>query len=142
MGAIYATSRLQEENKHAKSVVVLVAQRCARRVQDIPNPNSRADVVYVDSSVHSERVACLVGSVNIVYTRRILVLPDAEVTVNEAVVQPKDRVGWRRPRVRHNSANTVVSPCVCGTLGAAGHVAVGALVVASVNHALVCVCSR
>jgi hypothetical protein len=139
---ICATSKLHEENKDVKSVVIFVAQRCARRVQNISNPDSRADVVNVDGSVQSERVASLVGSVNVVHTRRVFVLPDAEVAVNEAVVQPKDRVGWRCPGVGHDSSNTVMSPRVRGTFGAAGHVSVGALVVASINHALICVCSR
>jgi hypothetical protein len=135
------TAKLHKQDNQPKSVVVLVAQPCAHGVQDISNLNSWADVVYVDCGVHSERVAGLVSSVNVVDTGRVLVLPDAEVAVNKAVVQPKDRVGGRRPGVRHDSSDTVVTPCVGGTLGAAGHITVGALVVASINHALVCVCS-
>jgi hypothetical protein len=139
--AVCATSTLlrkkKSHNKHANLVVVLVAQRLARRVQDVPDANSRADVIDVDSGVQGERVARLVGSINVAQTERVLVLPDAEVAVDEGVVQEEDGVGRRSVCVGHDSADTVVTPGVRGALGALGHVAVSALAVAAVNHALV-----
>jgi hypothetical protein len=115
-------------------VVVLVAQSGARSIKDIPDTDGRAEVVDVDSGVESQWVASLVVSVDGVDTVRVLVLPDAEVAVNEAVVQPEDGVGGRSPGVLHDSADTVVSPGVRTTLGAASHAGIVALVVASVYH--------
>jgi hypothetical protein len=139
INAICALSTIQKKKrtKHVNSVVVLVAQRRARRVQDIPDPDSRADIVHVHGGVQGERVARLVSSINVAQTERVLVLPDAEVAVDEGVVQEEDGVGGRAVRVGHDSADAVVAPRVRGTLRAAGHVAVCALVVASVNHTLV-----
>jgi hypothetical protein len=115
-------------------VVVLVAQRSASGVQNIPDTHVRADAVDIDRRIQGKRVTSLVGAVDAVYTSRVLVLPDAEVAVNKAVVQPEDGVGRRRPGVLHDGANAVVSPGVRATLGARGHVGVAVLVVAAVDH--------
>jgi hypothetical protein len=115
-------------------VVVLVAQSGAGGVKDIPDANIRADTINIDGGIQSKWVAGAVSSVNIVDTSRVLVLPDTEVAVNEAVVQPENGVGGRRPGVLHDGANAVVSPGVRTTLGATGHVGICSLVVATVNH--------
>lgn len=114
-------------------VVVLVAQGCARGVENVPDAHGRAEIVHVNSGVQAKRVACLVGSVNGLQTGRGLVLPDTEVAVNEAVVQPEDGVCGRAIGVLHDSTNTVVSPSVRTTLGATGHTSIVALVVATID---------
>ena len=59
-------------------------------------------------------------------------MPDAEVAVNEAVVQPEDGVSGRGIGVLHDGSDAVVAPGVrtrLGALGHAGKVAVGVALV-------------
>jgi hypothetical protein len=130
----YATPKQRRKCKVTSLVVVFVAQSSARRVQDIPDLDSGADVVYIDGGVKGETVAELVSSIDVAHTRPVRVLPDAEVAVNEAVVQPEDGVGGRGVGVLHDSTDTVVTPSVRTTLGTAGHVGVGALGITTVHN--------
>jgi hypothetical protein len=125
---------LLDQNFRPRLVVVLVAQGCASSIEDVPDTDGGAEVVHVDGGVQGERVACLVGAVDRLGTRRGLVLPDAEVAVNEAVVQPEDGVRGRAVGVLHDSTDTVVSPSVGRTLGATGHAGVVVLVVATIHE--------
>jgi hypothetical protein len=135
----YTTLDLRNRSRIRSLVVVLVAQGSARRVQDIPDADSWADVVYIDGGVKCETVASLVSSVDAVDTVAVLVLPDAEVAVNEGVVQPEDGVGGRCEGILHDSADTIVTPSVRTTLGTAGHLGVRALGITSIHHVRVCV---
>jgi hypothetical protein len=117
----YATPNLRDRSRIKSLVVVLVAQGSAGRIQDIPEFNIWANAVHIEVGVKGETVAGLVSSVNGVDTVSVRVLPDAEVSVNEGVVQPEDRVGGRCEGVLHDSADTVVAPSVRTTLGTAGH---------------------
>jgi hypothetical protein len=135
----YATPNLRYRSRSRSLVVVLVAQGSACRVQDVPDADSWADVVYIDGGVKCEAVASLVSSVDVVDTAPVRVLPDAEVAVNEGVVQPEDGVGGRCVGILHDSADTVVTPSVRTTLGTAGHGGVRALCITSIHHVRVCV---
>jgi len=124
---------------HSTLVVVLVAQLVTQRVQDIPNQDIGAHVLYVYRRVQSKSVAETVFSINIVQTSRILVLPDPEVAVDKGVVQEEDRIGRRGISVLHDRTNTIVSPSVSATLRAARHVGIVALVVTTVYDGCACV---
>jgi acetolactate synthase regulatory subunit len=133
-------------NKQPKRllVVVLVAQRRGRGVKDIPNTHVRSDTVHVDVRVQAERPARYVVSVDAAQTSRVLVLPDAEVAVDEAVMQPENGVGGRAVGVLHDGSNTVVAPGVRTTFRAgshAGEVAVGVALVHVVGVAVLRLCA-
>lgn len=115
-------------------VVVLVAQGSALGVEDIPDANSGAEIVNVDGCVESKLVTDGVssrdgGNAGVA----AVVLPDAEVAVDESVVKEENGVGGRGVGVLHDGANAVVSPGVSTTLGAGGHVGVSGTGVASVD---------
>ena len=114
-------------------VVVLVAQRWASSVQDIPNTNIRAETVDVDVSVESKRPTRDVVSVDTAHAVRVIVLPDTEVAVDEGVVQPEYWVTGGTVHVRHDSTDTVVTPGVGTKLRARSHTSKVAVRVALVH---------
>lgn len=61
-------------------------------------------------------------------------MPDAEVAVDEGVVQPEDGVGGRGIRVAHDGSDAVVAVGVSTTLRAPCHLRKGAVLVAAVYH--------
>jgi hypothetical protein len=128
------TVLLLDRDFRPRLVVVLVAQGCASSIEDVPDADGGAEVVHIDGGVQGKRVACLVGAVNSLGTRSGLVLPDAEVAVDEAMVQPEDGVSRRAVGVLHDSTDTIVSPSVRRTLGATGHAGIIVLVVATVDE--------
>lgn len=91
-------TRDQIETEHVARdnslVVVLVAQSGALGVEDVPDADGGAEVVDIDGGVESEAVADGVSAADGRDARiAAVVLPDAEVTVDEGVVQEEDRVG-------------------------------------------------
>lgn len=115
-------------------VVVLVAEGRALGVEDIPDADSGAEVVDVDSSVEAQLVALAVSAGDLSDAGvAAVVLPDAEVAVDKSVVQEEDRVGGRGVGVLHDRANTVVAPSVGTTLSAGGHIGVGGTRVAGID---------
>lgn len=60
-------------------------------------------------------------------------MPDAEVAVDETMVQPEDGVGGRTVGVLHDSSDTVVAPSVRTTLGAGSHTSKVAVSIALSN---------
>ena len=80
----------QKPQNNKALIIVLVAQRCASSIKDVPDADSRSEVIDVDRCVERQRIACLVIAIDRTDACRVLVLPDAEVAVNEAVVQPEN----------------------------------------------------
>jgi hypothetical protein len=117
-----------------KSVVVLITQRGTRCVQNIPNSDGGTHVLYVDCRVQSKRITATVLAIDVVQAGTVLVLPDAEVPVDESVVQEEDGIGRGSVGVLHDRANSIVSPGVCATFGAARHVRVVRFVVAAIDQ--------
>jgi len=75
-------------------VVVLVAQGGACGIEDVPDADSGTEVVDVDGGVKSQWVSGLVVTVDSGCAGvGVLVLPDAEVAVDEGVVQEEEGVG-------------------------------------------------
>lgn len=115
-------------------VVVPVAQGRRHSVEDITDADSGAEIVDVDSGVHAQLVALAVRAGDLrdagVAT---VVLPDAEVAVDEGVVQEENWVGGRGVCVLHDGANAVVAPSVSTTFGARGHIGVRPARVAGVD---------
>ena len=71
-------------------VVVLVAKRLSCGVKNIPNLDIRLETVDIDASVKSQCITINVCAIDGgCADAGVLVLPDAEVTVNEAVMQPE-----------------------------------------------------
>lgn len=135
-------------------VVVLVAKRLASSVKDVPDPDIRPEAVDVNSGIKRQRIAVDVCAVDGggAYSR-VLVLPDAEVAVNEAMVKPENLVVVREELgqmfvgrtywvgrcgvdILHNGANTVVAPGVSSALRAASHVGKSGPRVAGIDHRL------
>lgn len=73
--------------KHLISlVVVLVAKRLASSVEDVSDPDIWLETVHVDSGVECQRIAVDICAVDGGRADTgVLVLPDAEVAVNEAL---------------------------------------------------------
>lgn len=72
-------------------VVVLVAKCRACGVKNIPDLDIRLETVNIDASVKGQRVTIDVIAIDGGGADAgVLVLPDAEVTVDEAVVQPEN----------------------------------------------------
>jgi hypothetical protein len=117
-----------------KSVVVLITQRGTRCVQNIPNSDGGTHVLYVDCRVQSKGITATVLAIDVVQAGTVLVLPDAEVPVDEGVVQEEDGVGRGSVGVLHHRSDPVVSPGVCATFGAARHVRVVPFVVAAIDQ--------
>lgn len=136
-------SRLHIMRAHTKSatlVIVLVAQRAGHGVQDIPNAHGRTEVINIDCSIQPKLVTLRIGSGDLCDAGvTAVVLPDAEVAVDEAVVQEEDRVGRGSVGVLHDGADAVVAPGVGTSLGARGHVRVRAARVAGVDDGVACV---
>jgi hypothetical protein len=121
-------------------VVVLVAQRARHRVKNIPNAHGRTEVININRRIQPKLVTLGIRSRNLRYTCvTTVVLPDAEVAVDEAVVQEEDGVGGGSVGVLHDGADTVVAPGVGTSLGARGHVRVRAARVAGVDDGVACV---
>jgi hypothetical protein len=138
----HANARIQiTETEHGKNnislVVVLVAQSRALGVENIPKAHIRAETVNVDSGVESESVAATVsaadgGDAGVT----AVVLPDAEVAVDECVVQEKDGVGGGRVCVLHDRSDTIVAPGVSTAFGARCHIGVGGTGVTGVDDSV------
>lgn len=102
-------------------VAVPVAQRRSSGIQNIPNPDSGANVIHIKSGVEGERAVLAVNTVDRVEAVAVGVLPDAEVTVDESVVQPEGWVGRRTVDILHDGTDTIVSPSVGATFSALPH---------------------
>lgn len=67
-------------------VVVLVAERRASCVKDIPNLDVWPDTVHIDACVERQRIAVDICAINGSRADTgILILPDAEVAVDETL---------------------------------------------------------
>jgi hypothetical protein len=116
-------------------VVVLVAEGGALGVENVPDLNIRPEAVDVDVGVEGQGVALRVRSTDGGGADSgVRVLPDAEVAVDESVVQPEGWVSGRTVDILHDGADTVVAPGVGTTFSTGSHVGVGVTRVASVNH--------
>ena len=120
-------------------VVVLVAQSLIGGIQDLPDGHITAHAVHIDRGIESKWVSTLIVTIDGADTVGILVLPDAPVAVNEAVVKPEDGVSRRGPNVKHNRSNAIVAPGMRTGLSASSHASKVAHAVAVVNVALVAV---
>jgi hypothetical protein len=126
----------------APLVVVPVAHLLRLGVEYVVDSDIRCETLHVDHSVHGDGVAECVLAVD---TRSsdaggVSVLPDAEVVVDESVVEEEDGVGGRGVDVGHDAANAIVAVGVGTTLGAGSHVLIGRIdvgVMAGVNPGLV-----
>lgn len=119
-------------------VVVLVAQGGRLSVEDVPDADSGAEIVHIDGGVKAELVALGVragdlGDAGVA----AVVLPDAEVAVDEGVVQEEDGVGGGGVGVLHDGTDTVVAPGVSTAFSARGHVRVRGARVAGVDDGAV-----
>lgn len=116
-------------------VVVLVAQGRANGVENRANVHIWTEAVHVDIGAGGERVASRVSAAGGGDARVTAhVLPDAEVAVDEGVVQEEDWVGGRGIHILHNSANTIVTPGMSTSFSASSHISVCGTAVASINH--------
>jgi hypothetical protein len=81
----------------------------AHRIHDIANLHIWSDASHRHDRVHRQRVTEVVIAVDGRRASRVLVLPDAEVMVDEGVVHPEDGVTGTGRDVRHDGSDTVVS---------------------------------
>jgi hypothetical protein len=87
---IYKQEGYVQQRYRCYLVVVLVAKCLACGVKNIPDLDIRLETVDVDASVKGQRVTIDVCAIDGGGADAgVLVLPDAEVTVNEAVMQPE-----------------------------------------------------
>ena len=125
---------MRTHTKPTTLVVVLVAQGAGHGVQDIPDAHGRTEVINVNRSIQPKLVTLRIGSGDLRDTGvTAVVLPDAEVAVDEAVVQEEDGVGGGSVGVLHDGADAVVAPGVGTTLGARRHIWIRAARVAGVD---------
>lgn len=117
----FCTPRAKTRTSFQNLVAVLVAQRGARGVEDIPNADRGPHIIDIDRGIEGEGVSSLVVAGDAGGAGRVGVLPDAEVAVDEGVVQPEDRVGRRCVDVLHDGSDTVVTPGVRPSLSAISH---------------------
>lgn len=108
-------------------------------IKNVPDADSWSHIVDVDGGIERKAVSCPVGATDAVDASRVLVLPDAEVAVNEEVVQPEDGVGRRGKGILHDSSDTVMTPGVRSSLRALSHAGIIAKGVALVDVCLVAV---
>jgi len=120
-------------------IVVSVAQIRIEGVEEIADPEVGADSVHGNDGVEGDGPSVDVVAVDGRDARGLLVLPDTEVAVDEAVVEPEDGVTNRGVDVRHDGADTIVAPCVGAALGAGRHVGESVAVLACVYHGRACV---
>ena len=91
----------------------MIANRdSTHRIHNLPNRHIREDTRDRNDRTHSQRVAEVVVAVDGRQARGVLVLPDAEVVVDERVVHPEDRVAGGGGDVGHDGADAVVTVCV------------------------------
>jgi len=98
----------------SKSIVVLVAQVCPLGIHDVPDLDVGPQAPRRENIVEGQGAAAvLVGRAgDIAQTVAVVVLPDAPLMVDEAVMHEEDRVTRRRSNVRHSAAtgaDTVVA---------------------------------
>lgn len=93
-------------------IVVLVAQRGAGGIQDIPNLDVGVHSIHVDNRIECERVAAMVVAVNLSEPIRVLLLPKAITTVASAMVRPEERLTWRSLDICHDTSDSIVAPAV------------------------------
>lgn len=103
-------------------------------IHQIPDANIRADPVHGDDGVHGEGYVVGPEAVDRGAARGLLVLPDAEVAVDEGVVQEEGRVAGGGVHVGHDGADTVVSPGMGTALSTSGHVGESVAVLAGLDH--------
>lgn len=113
-----------DQKKVSRLVAVLVAHGVADCVHHIANLHVGPEVVQNDRGVHGKRCVASSSAVNVASAGTVGVLPDAEVTVNHAVVEPEDWVTGRSIHVAHDAADTVVPVGVRALLSALGEVLV------------------
>jgi hypothetical protein len=97
-------------------VIILVAERhtaygnTSQGVQNISNLDIRSNPTHVDDGIEGQRVAVMVDAVDRVSTYgRVIVLPDTEAVIDEAVVHIEERITGASRDIGHDATDTVVS---------------------------------
>jgi hypothetical protein len=97
-------------------VIILVAEghttngNTSQGVQNITDLDIRSNPTHVDDGIEGQRVAVVVDAVDRVSTYgRVIVLPDTEAVIDEAVVHIEDRITGAGRDIGHDATDTVVS---------------------------------
>lgn len=125
--------RKKKRDGKAQLVVVLVAHRRCNRVHHVPDLHVGHKTVEHNGGIEGKRGSSSSSAVDVRKACAVGVLPDAEVAVDHAVVEPEDWVTGGSIHIAHDTADTVVAVGVSTLFGALGEVLVVLQLLAAVD---------